>query len=380
MGERTRKLVVLVAGVLLLTLAFPASAADRDKDGLRDGFEKRYGVTDPNLRDSDRDGVIDAAEDNDEDGLGNLGEQRFGTNPGRRDTDRDGVIDADEDHDRDGRSNAREQDQRRVPPNLRPTIADGRHSQPPIRAKCQTPHGRAVPVVCRFGPVGADVTVALLGDSHALMWSSPIRHIVHDKGWRLLSITKTACPALLGIYTKSQVEIDGGANCQRWRRNVIARLKADPPDLVIITQSDRYPLYTAKGALQPKSKRPALWGRALKKTLAALPARSRVLVMGDVPHNSSNPRRCLSHNRGDMSMCVSPRAGPEGRTIETALRATARASGAHFGTLSGKVCSYDPCPVVQGRILMWRDKGHLTNTFAVQLKPSIRALMVEALR
>ena len=57
-----------------LLLALPAGAADRDRDGLDDGFERRYGVTDPGVRDSDHDGVIDSAEDNDKDGLGNLGE------------------------------------------------------------------------------------------------------------------------------------------------------------------------------------------------------------------------------------------------------------------------------------------------------------------
>ena len=29
-----------------------------------------------------------------------------------------------------------------------------------------------------------------------------------------------------------------------------------------------------------------------------------------------------------------------------------------FRTLYGKVCTYDPCPLVQGDVLVWRDGGH----------------------
>ena len=380
MGGLQRAIAVLAMVTLSTLLATSAMARDRDRDGLRDGFEERYGLTDPDVRDSDHDGVIDAAEDSDKDGLSNRGEQRFGTHPGRRDSDRDGVSDGREDHDRDGRSNAREQDQRRLPPNLKPTVGAARNNFPPIRFECQAPNGRAVPVTCGFGPVPNQTRVVLFGDSHAMMWSSPIRHIAVNKGWRLVTMTKTACPALLGLYTRRQMEIDRGRSCQQWRHNVIDRLKANPPALVIISQSDRYKLYSSSGTVQARSKGPRLWQQALMRTLKALPARSRVLVLGDVPHNSDNPRRCLAHNRRDISRCVSPKAGPGGRKIEIALRDTARANGAYFRTLYGKICSYDPCPVVQGHVLMWRDHSHITNKFAVVLQPSMRAILEEALR
>ncbi len=44
--------------------------------------ELAWGVSDPGLADSDGDGLIDAAEDADGDGLGALGEQRFSTDAG----------------------------------------------------------------------------------------------------------------------------------------------------------------------------------------------------------------------------------------------------------------------------------------------------------
>ena len=152
MSRRHRALASGLAALVTLGLALPASSADRDRDGLSDAFERRYGVSDPTVRDSDRDGVIDAAEDDDKDGLGNLGEQRFGTDPGRRDTDGDGVGDGREDRDRDGRSNAKEQDERKLPAGLKPTVAGAKASYPPLRSRCVTAMRVAQPVVCSFGP------------------------------------------------------------------------------------------------------------------------------------------------------------------------------------------------------------------------------------
>ena len=56
--------------------------ADRDQDGLPDHIEERLG-TDPQLADSDGDGVQDGEEDTDGDGQSNLSEILVtGTNPG----------------------------------------------------------------------------------------------------------------------------------------------------------------------------------------------------------------------------------------------------------------------------------------------------------
>jgi hypothetical protein len=377
--RRAMRLVgTLMAVAMVFALVVPVTGADTDKDGLWDGFEKKYGLTDPNKRDTDGDGVIDSAEDNDGDGLGNLGEQRFRTHPGKRDTDGDGRLDSKEDKDGDGRSNAREQDQRKVPTNLVPAL-DGHFSFPPLRFKCQSGDRQAKPVVCGFGP-GGGVRVALIGDSHAMMWTSPFRKVVVNKDWRFVTMIKKACPGLLGVHPANQYRLDGGRSCLKWRRNVIARLNAAPPDLIVIASSDRYKLVSGTGKVYPKSQRPEVWKRGLKKTLAALPPESEVLILGDVPHNFGNPRKCLKTNRNDMSRCVSPKAGPAGRKIETALRTGAADNGAHFRTLYGKICSYGPCPVVQGNKLMWRDKTHVTDVFALQLAPSVRNIVEAALR
>ena len=377
----TRSRAGTLALALLLLTSLPAAAADRDGDGLRDGFERRYGVTDPDRRDSDGDGVIDSAEDNDGDKLGNLGEQRFGTHPGKRDSDGDGRADGREDHDRDGRSNAREQDQRPVPAGLRPSLAAAAEDNNKLDVWCGVRQRSAKLRRCTFGPADADRTIVLLGDSHAMAYLLPVKRSAEQEGWRLITLFKGACVPLLGVDNQTQHDIDGGRTCRTWRRDALAwlRAQADPPDLVVIAHSYRYAIVDRKGRRLSKRVRPDAWRAGLERTLSAMPVASRVLVLGDVPRNSVDPVRCLRKHRGDMSACVTRRQQPAKRTVERALRQGAAAGGADFRTLHAKICSYDPCPVVQGRTMMWRDKTHLTATFSQRLAPSMRRLLRDVL-
>ncbi len=74
------------------------NSIDTDEDGLPDGYEYYYLITDPILKDTDNNQVMDGEEDFDEDGLGNLDEYTNRTDPFVNDTDEDGLIDGDEVH------------------------------------------------------------------------------------------------------------------------------------------------------------------------------------------------------------------------------------------------------------------------------------------
>ncbi|KAB1190456.1 hypothetical protein GJR96_15875 [Haloferax sp. MBLA0076] len=67
--------------------------ADSDGDQLNDGFELQYPSLDPLSVDSDNNGVPDGREDPDGDGLSNLHEQNASTNAVLSDTDHDGLLD-----------------------------------------------------------------------------------------------------------------------------------------------------------------------------------------------------------------------------------------------------------------------------------------------
>ena len=91
--------------LLVLLPCSPAVAADRDRDRMPDGWERRHHLSKPG-RDADRDGLTNLREyrvrtnprrrDSDRDGLRDRDELRFGWHPRRRDSDHDGVRDGDE--------------------------------------------------------------------------------------------------------------------------------------------------------------------------------------------------------------------------------------------------------------------------------------------
>ena len=372
-STRTLLTSLLVTAALVLPTA--ASAADRDGDGLRDAFERKHGVTSPKHRDTDGDGVVDSAEDNDWDRLSNLAEQRFGTDPGNVDSDDDGTRDGAEDHDGDGRRNASQQDRRPVPADLRPNLAVASKDFGGVASDCFSELGSSALVLCRFGPAGKGGRIVLMGDSHAGVLVDPLQRVAKADGWRLTTMLKGSCIPVPGMISRGQFEADRGRSCTEWRRKAIAAMNENPPHLLVITASQSYKLMHSSGRGIAPFRYPGLWQVGLERLMRRLPERTEVLVLGDVPLNATQPLDCLKLDPTDMSRCQAPRLPPGKRPVEVAQRLAAREKGQHFGTLYYKICSYDPCPLVQGNVLIWRDKSHLTGTFARQLTPAVRELV-----
>ncbi len=190
---------------------------------------------------------------------------------------------------------------------------------------------------------------------------------------------KGGCIPVLATMNQGQFEEDGGRSCRTWRRNAMNAIKAHPPDLVVITASEKYKLVDSTGRKIPKHKRPAEWRKGMYRMIDQMPPRTDVLVLGDVPRNSEHPVRCLKRNRSDMSRCLTRRQPLSERKVEKALRTAVADQGEQFATLYYKICSYDPCPIVQGKTFMWRDRSHMSGTFARRLTPSVRKILRDAL-
>jgi hypothetical protein len=334
-----------------------------------------WGVSSATVADSDRDGLIDAAEDLDGDGLGALAEQRYGTDPGRADSDGDGLPDGAEDSDGDGVSDALQQDRRRLPQGLRPTLEmawwdrSGSYDD-----RCHSDAVDSGLRTCRFGDVDGDVSIALLGDSHALQWLPALVAAAEREGWRVTTLTKAACPPAEVEFGRK--EPGAAASCSTWRARALAWLAEEPPDLLLMTGAGRvYNILGADGQALAEDDALAAWQRGLAATQRAVPGTTRVVVLADTPLMRRNPVSCLEASPGDISACQTPRSVALGDSLDAAERETAEAAGAAFESLSDLVCPYDPCPVVIGDVLLWRNADHITATFAERLAPSMRALV-----
>ena len=374
MSRRAWPIGVLGAALLSLTVVGgTASAADSDGDGLRDAFEKKHGLTSHLLADTDGDGVIDADEDHDDDDLGGRGEQRFGTDPGDPDSDGDGLTDGLEDADDDGRINALDQHRRPVPRGLRPSLEEAFEDVAEQGLSCGVRTGDARLKLCHFGDLESETRVVLMGDSKATMYLPPAITVAEQEGWHLITMLKGRCTPVLGTMARYQRIFDDGASCIRWRRNALEQLRADPPDLVVLVFSDDYVLVDGRNRKLGEEGKLRAVGAGLTATLRAMPASSKVVLLADAPKSVVNAPRCLQRHRRDMSACVTLQVPASAARLDAVLRRTMRGGGGAYRTLHDRICPYQPCPLVQGDVLIYKDKGHLTVTFTKRLAPSLRA-------
>jgi hypothetical protein len=360
--------------------AASAASSDRDGDGLRDSWEQRWGITSYRDRDSDNDGIEDSAEDPDGDGLSNLGEQRFRTSPTNPDTDGNGTRDWREDSDRSGRPDGREQDRRKVPIGLRPSLGTALYDLPlRTRAQCHTKPKDALIHPCVFGNPRGKVRITLFGDSHALQWLPAFEKAARSRGWRMVSLTKSACPAVNVRYDHKSLSGDA-SSCRAWRTRAERWIRTHRQDLIIVANSRGYKLLDSRGRRLTLSAANAAWEEGLGHTLDRMPSNARLLVLGDTPVPGRNVPGCLRAHPTNISACQRSKADSLMPGRDAAERAAAADHGAVFRSPIDAVCPYDPCPLVMGKVMMWRDKSHITATFSRQMAPAIRRFVQEALR
>lgn len=338
---------------------------DLDGDGLNNWFELYRARTDPERKDSDRDGLHDGIEDPDGDMLSNRGEQRFKTKPLKRDSDGDGRDDWHE-----GSSQGRRQDARALPRSLKPSLAKAEDDVPPIHWRsCHSRGNDTVARACSwtFGPKKGRKLVILTGDSHAAHWLPALLKVAEHRGWKLMTITKSACPIA------DVLRAPGGAKaaaCSRWRANAIARIRSLKPDLVIASELDSYRFSSGSNA---RSRSPSTWQAGLARTLRQLgKGPTKVLMLGDVyPWGAQGlVLSCLRRNTGDISRCQYSRSSSTAafvRARDKVEAAAARAAGATFRSTRNILCPYDPCALVVDGILVTRDGGHISATYAREI-------------
>lgn len=260
-------------------------------------------------------------------------------------------------------------DLRAVPSNLDPSLADAPADKAAVFVNGCTRSWRDVgQAECAGGDAAAPTTVALVGDSHAAMWYPAFQQVAEQRHWRLETLAKVTCP-LQDLRIVSPYLGREYTECEQWRGEIMARLQAEHPRLVVLSMSRRY------GADFGFTSYDAGWVDTLGRTVNRLRnAGSTVLVLGPVADPRSSVPACLSAHLDDASACAPPRlVAVNGDGIAAEQKATTGAGG-HYADLSDLFCTPARCPMIVGSTLVFRDDNHVTTEYAQLLAPLMGAL------
>ncbi len=251
---------------------------------------------------------------------------------------------------------------------LTPSIANIDQFDP--RGWCTDP---ADLTTCAYGVVSSATTVVIFGDSLAAQWFPAIEEVASQQGWRLVALARGWCPS-------ADVDVINGdlnrvePECRDWREKAFARIAAEHPDLVIVTNHRWQPVVDGQ-LVQDQQQQAQLWQAGLERTLARLTTSAKaVAVLGETPATGGpSPATCLPDHPGDFAACARSRsivADRQSLEIDAAGK-----YGATFIDPTRWMCQGDTCPAVIGSYIAYMDTTHITSAFAASLAPDLQAAL-----
>ncbi|MDH4048920.1 MAG: acyltransferase [Gammaproteobacteria bacterium] len=233
---------------------------------------------------------------------------------------------------------------------------------------CDTYYHSAEIEPCFEGPEDARYTAVLFGDSIGAQWVSLIEGIYRAPEWRVLILTKSACPIVDEDYYYAPV---GGIYeiCSGWRDAAIGYLAGIKPDVVFVGSSSHYAFS------------PAQWIDGATRVLSELSeSATRVVVIPGTPELSFDGPTCIeSPYRFSFLLTDSRRECEEGvaskahELVADHLEQAARGfENVRVLDLTELVCPGNRCAAQStSGMTVFRDKRHLTETFVRSLVPSV---------
>ncbi len=270
----------------------------------------------------------------------------------------------------------------RVPSDLQPALWAARTDLPlSYRDGCHTQTEQPPSTApCVYGDLASRTTIALFGDSHALSWFPAVEQMAEDRGWKLLSLTMSACtPADMPVWNANFNRVS--AACANWRSLAIARLVRARPAIILVTGTRGFAVVDASGKLLTGDARTRAWDAGMHRTLAKLvPAAGEVIMIADTPLSLVDPPVCLSQHPSSVLACATPVKDAINDAWLAEERRVADLEGVGFIDPTRLVCPSSPCPAVLGNFLVYRDGGHLTATFSAALTDRLYAAVVADLK
>jgi len=220
---------------------------------------------------------------------------------------------------------------------------------------CHSNYGETESGECTYGNLNSATTIVLYGDSHAAQWFPTLLQLANERGFKLVSLTKSACPSV------DVPRADQGAykniHCEKWRDKSVARIKQIRPAAVILSS---YQHFTPPNGYSDENK---WWKDGQKRLLSSLRGSSDHLIyISDTPRPLRDIPNCLASR--DVNSCNTTE-----RTPVKIIR------GFEIIDPAPWLCT-KLCPAIQDGYVVYRDASHISVAAALALKPQLEAALV----
>jgi peptidoglycan/LPS O-acetylase OafA/YrhL len=208
---------------------------------------------------------------------------------------------------------------------------------------------------CYFGNPDASKTALLLGDSIGAQWFPAIEKAFINHGWRLIVLTKSACPMIDGTLFYKTIGRDY-TECEKWKNEVINKLAELSPDLIILGSARGYALSPTEWQKRSEN--------FLKKIVAST---TKLYIIRPTPELPFNGPQCLYNGKSD---CTNKNDSPiDDETWSTVIEASKISPKIFPIDLNEAVCPQNLCSARNSEFIIYRDQKHLTASFVLSLHP-----------
>jgi peptidoglycan/LPS O-acetylase OafA/YrhL len=231
---------------------------------------------------------------------------------------------------------------------------------------CLVAQADATPKECVYGDTTNPVlTIALVGDSMAGEWFTPLESIANQRHWKLVVDLHAVCP-----WTSTMmIEPDVGGQytaCHSWGTAVLHSLLASVHPNVVITSDYPDVATPAHPKIGPAADADIgagmvpYWTQLENHGIQMVAIRESPIVGITIPE-------CISRNNGATANCVVPTKKAIRPNPPMEVAAQAMSGKVPVIDMNSLICAKDFCNPVVGNVLVYQDSHHLTATYAQTL-------------
>lgn len=209
----------------------------------------------------------------------------------------------------------------------------------------------------------SDVTILTFGNSHAVQWIPAVQGLAQEQDWSMVSYIRGNC--LVGL---EEPQIRDHAACEDWSEDLDKVMDYVQPDLVVMN-----------GTRTTDDGGETMSPEVVERMDYFTSHDAHVLAVRDNPRFESSPGVCLDGDASKADECLPPMRDMVTSTspIEDVAESRSAVSALDMNDL---ICPEGRCSPEIGRVIVYWDNNHLTQTYVRSLVPMFIDRAVQQLR